>query len=455
MKLGNSIIINIFFLACLVPIVFACPDSMSGAGTENDPCIISSLSNLQAMNQNLSVYYALSTDLDASATQTWNWNGTDYLGFEPIGTEADPFIGGFDGRNHTITDLYVYRPQLDSVGFFGYSRWESDFIKNVGLIDVDITGGYRSGGLGGRINSKVSNCFVQGGTVTGVASNSVAGGFIGQNQDDVENCYSTADVSSEYEAAGFISFNNNPVDKCYSTGSVSDAENQAGFVNNGAGHGSGTVSNSFWDNQTSGQSSSDGGTGKTTAEMKNVMTYTYLPTVGLSSAWDFVGNPYNDSGNEDIWDISGGTNNGYPHLSWSGSPPYPNCPDTSGNWTLNGAYSITEDITCDEISLGASADLTIEGGYTLTATTIESSLGAELTIEGDATLNTTNTQLLGTTISIDSGQTLKTEYSGSFTDTNTCYSSSGTYNLELENTGTGSIEWTGGLNSQVCDLMIL
>jgi hypothetical protein len=41
------------------------------------------------------------------------------------------------------------------------------------------------------------------------------------------------------------------------------------------------VNNSFWDTQTSGQSSSDGGTGKTTAEMKTQTTYT-------DAGWDFA-----------------------------------------------------------------------------------------------------------------------------------------------------------------------
>jgi len=31
--------------------------------------------------------------------------------------------------------------------------------------------------------------------------------------------------------------------------------------------------NSFWDNQTSGQTSSSGGTGKTTAQMKSITTF--------------------------------------------------------------------------------------------------------------------------------------------------------------------------------------
>jgi len=56
-----------------------------------------------------------------------------------------------------------------------------------------------------------------------------------------------------------------------------------------------TIHNSYWDIETSGQSSSDGGEGKTTAEMKQQATF-----IG----WDFT----------NIWDIIEGVT--YPYLRW-------------------------------------------------------------------------------------------------------------------------------------------
>ncbi len=61
---------------------------------------------------------------------------------------------------------------------------------------------------------------------------------------------------------------------------------------------------------------SGGGTGKTTAEMQDVTTYNDLATEGLDEPWDFVGDPYDDSGEEDIWDIDSELNGGYPFLNW-------------------------------------------------------------------------------------------------------------------------------------------
>jgi len=68
---------------------------------------------------------------------------------------------------------------------------------------------------------------------------------------------------------------------------------------------SSTVTNSFWDMQTSGWSTSGGGTGKTTAEMKTLSTFT-------NAGWDFIGETTN--GADDHWGII--HNHSYPFLSW-------------------------------------------------------------------------------------------------------------------------------------------
>jgi hypothetical protein len=57
--------------------------------------------------------------------------------------------------------------------------------------------------------------------------------------------------------------------------------------------------------ETSGQATSDGGVGKTTAEMQTATTF-------LEAGWDFVGETAN--GTEDIWDICEGID--YPKLAW-------------------------------------------------------------------------------------------------------------------------------------------
>lgn len=53
--------------------------------------------------------------------------------------------------------------------------------------------------------------------------------------------------------------------------------------------------------------------------MKNVRTFTDVEwSLGLSFAWDFETNPYNDEANNNYWDLDldGIINNGYPYLAW-------------------------------------------------------------------------------------------------------------------------------------------
>jgi hypothetical protein len=95
---------------------------------------------------------------------------------------------------------------------------------------------------------------------------------------------------------------------------VSGSSSVGGF----AGYNAATITNSFWDTQTSGQATSAAGTGKTTSEMKDPATFTDENTSGLTTAWDFETNPNDDAANNDYWDMdqSGSTNSGYPFLSW-------------------------------------------------------------------------------------------------------------------------------------------
>jgi len=97
------------------------------------------------------------------------------------------------------------------------------------------------------------------------------------------------------------------ISNSYATGSVSASgtEYRPGVGGGLVGENQGEVTDSFWDTQTSGQITSNGGTGKTTAEMQTESTFT-------DASWDFVAESVN--GTEDIWKINEGVD--YPRLSW-------------------------------------------------------------------------------------------------------------------------------------------
>ena len=98
--------------------------------------------------------------------------------------------------------------------------------------------------------------------------------------------------------------NEGAVSKCYSTGSVPGDEHIGGLVGQNL---YGVVSNSFWDTQTSGQGSSDGGTGNTTEEMMDIATFT-------GAGWDITAVSYGETNRDYTWNIVDTVT--YPFLSW-------------------------------------------------------------------------------------------------------------------------------------------
>jgi hypothetical protein len=101
-----------------------------------------------------------------------------------------------------------------------------------------------------------------------------------------------------------VTTDNSVVSRCYSTGPVSGSHSDIGGLI-GENYYEDYVTDCFWVIQTSGQSTSAGGTGKTTTEMQTASTF-------LDAGWDFVDETAN--GTEDIWWILEGQD--YPRLSW-------------------------------------------------------------------------------------------------------------------------------------------
>ena len=315
----------------------------SGSGTAEDPYIITNVNQLQEMNNHKTAYYALGNDIDASATRTWNDNGTGgYYGFLPIGTSSTTFTGGLDGRRYKIYNLYINRPATINIGLFGYVG-SGGTVENVGLENENINGSWAVGGLVGYNNyGTVSKCYSTG-SVKGVTAGDV-GGLVGLNRGTVSNSYSTGSVSGTFYIGGLVGWNYGTVSKCYSTGSVSGSTYVGGLVGRNS---SGTITNSFWDNETSGTKTSAGGTWKTTENMKDVRTFTDNTwSENLTSPWDFVGNPPYDENNEDIWNIHPAVNNGYPFLTGLLSiPEWRQIETWTGTVTTTAAWQLIESWT--------------------------------------------------------------------------------------------------------------
>ncbi|MDD4957147.1 MAG: filamentous hemagglutinin N-terminal domain-containing protein [Candidatus Omnitrophica bacterium] len=207
-----------------------------GDGT-SIPRMVYDITQLQAMQDNLSWDYQLANNIDASATAGWN-SGE---GFVPVGDDVSKFTGTFDGGGKVVSGLFVDTTQ-SYTGLFGYVSGAT--LSDVGLEDISITAtvstGYAYvGGLSGYAqDTLVTNVYTTG-SVDAIRPGGVAfgGGLIGCNEAsalgqeaNITSSYSLADVSvnahSGY-AGGLIAQNSAngggsaDIADCYATGSVS------------------------------------------------------------------------------------------------------------------------------------------------------------------------------------------------------------------------------------------
>ncbi|GGG71693.1 hypothetical protein GCM10010918_29140 [Paenibacillus radicis (ex Gao et al. 2016)] len=285
-----------------------------GTGTASDPYQITTGEELDTVRNYLgsNLYFKLTADIDLSSY------GQGWL---PIGGSSGRFQGHMDGNGHKITGLTINRPNDNFSGLFGYIDYDAS-VSNMILENVNVTGKQYVGGLVGRIDGgEISNSYVSG-SVTGTSAsvggligynyygtvnNSFAkanvtgsstnvGGLVGANFGEISYGYAAGNVTGTgTNVGGLIGTNSGTISYSYAAGSVTGSGTKVGgLIGNNS---SGTISYSFYDSGTTGQSDTGKGVGRSTTEMKTQSTY-------ADSNWDFTS----------IWGISPSRNNGYPYL---------------------------------------------------------------------------------------------------------------------------------------------
>ena len=337
-----------------------------GDGTESDPYQINTVEHLKFLADN-SAYW----DPNIHCELTVDITVPPGFVISPIGSVSTPFRGVFDGAGHTLRGLN-YSGQLSFRGLFGRTSTTAN-ISNlsvshasingddylgvlVGFNDGSInnchasgtvTGGYNSQNLGGLVGynlGTISHCY----TDTSVTAGNIAfyvGGVVGSNQGGtITNCYAGGSVTAgdnfyylgglvgqSYNGAisgsyatgavtggnngesigGLVGYNKGGVVHCYASGAVNNGTNSVaigGLIGQSTG---GPITNCYWDVNSTGQgSSSGGGTGKTTTQMKQELTFT---------DWDFT----------DTWVIM--EDQSYPHQNISTGTPSVTPGDVNGD----------------------------------------------------------------------------------------------------------------------------
>lgn len=270
----------------------------------NGKVIIHNINQLQWVNTALTGMYELGSNIDASDTSSWNGN----KGWMPIGNIDTQFSGKFDGLGHTISNLTINRPDEHYIGLFGrVSTWNTSYIENINLKDVNIKGNNNVGALVGygyhiHIENASSSGKVVGGEEVGglvgymndsadtvLKSHSSAevtgienvGGLVGQlDYSAIRESYSTGKVTgigTSENIGGLVgSSSGSTIENSYATGEVSGTTNVGGLI----GYSNSWLTNTFYDKNTTKQTqgvgndeTAEGVSAKTTAQMQNKETF--------------------------------------------------------------------------------------------------------------------------------------------------------------------------------------
>jgi len=273
----------------------------------SQPIEISTPEQLQAINASEASragHYILVNDIDLAGIE---WQSIGLEGEKSVG-----FGGTFDGNGHIVKNL-TSNNRLNRAGGLIGKGLAGSVVKNVGVVDCNVTSAWYASAVVGDCFGEVTNCFAEGGTVTSITGDNVGniGSFCGMTRPSgsVTNCYSTVDVTfgepGWANQGGFVGHAAGSITNCYYSGVVTVAGDDGlggGFHGNGVA----ALTSIYYNVEVGGIAGLDsaGSTtegGRTTDDMMQESTYV---------DWDFA----------DVWSIDEGQ--GYPQLRMF-EPPNP------------------------------------------------------------------------------------------------------------------------------------
>jgi hypothetical protein len=193
-----------------------------GTGDANDPYQIATAEDLMLLGEtpdDCDKHFILTADIDLDP----NLPGRKVFDRAVI----NHFTGTFDGGGHTISHL---TNKSGWVGLFGALASNAE-VRKLGMVDVDITGSERVGGLACSNWGSVSECYSTG-CVTGQW---YVGGLVGINNGSVSRCHSRSSVSGFESVGGLVGHNSGIMSECDSTGVVGGNSYVGGLVGGNGG----------------------------------------------------------------------------------------------------------------------------------------------------------------------------------------------------------------------------
>ena len=269
-------------------------------------------------------------------------NGSDFITWTPIADCMEDHItlysGTFDGNNKTVSGLY-FNDNSTRIGLFGSSEADGN-IKNVGVVDSYFKGNDFVGGVCGRNDGTITNCY-NAGNLTAIKSSATIGGICGYNSGTVTNCYNTGTVTATDQVAsvgGVCGCSIAPISNCYNIGTVTATSSDAD-ISGICGYNFGPIKNCYYLADTE-----DENGGKTTAQFASGEV-AYLLSQGCTVGEGEDAVTYRGS----VWGQAlGGNGDTYPVLKKAGdakntvyrNETYPGCEGNPGD--LVYSYSNTQ-----------------------------------------------------------------------------------------------------------------
>ena len=245
---------------------------------------------------------------------------------------SSAYIGGLVGNNRHYwtwdetgeikdsSSLALVTGKSEVGGLVGLLEGSLTFIEN-SYATGDVLGSPDSFNLGGLVGWVTQGAAVRKSFASGnVVGDDYVGGLIGRANGIITDSYAlgdVAEVAGGYEDGYYIGgligehYGDAETHNSYSVGTVTAFDNSdvGGLIGSNSGL---VVANSFWDMDSSLMTISDGGMGKTTEQMKLIVTYNDVSTEGLDEEWNILGIEVFDPENPSIWYIDSGLD--YPRL---------------------------------------------------------------------------------------------------------------------------------------------
>lgn len=249
-----SIARRLFTTLCLVLVAASASAQFSGSGngTSDDPYRIYNAAQLNQVRNFLndtSVVFSIEADIDMT---DWIADNNPVQGWSPIGSGEDTFCGTFNGNGHTISNLWIKRPDTNNIGLFGRTGTSCE-IHDLTLTDAYYEGHDNVGGFVGYsynslsrdkdnpINGVISNCKFLNGIIKG--RNNV-GGIIGfflcdanssWGDTNISNCgFQNGDINGNDYVGGIVGYldgyRSDLNGCCFQNGSINGKNNIGGIA---------------------------------------------------------------------------------------------------------------------------------------------------------------------------------------------------------------------------------